>query len=233
MAMAEMLNIRVIETDEELTIPDVEPTASAELFWRLSDEIWRQKPEQSRLAFFSVASAIPTVEARDALNEALVEIDEELVVSGIGKAIKIGGFRPDAEVELTPELLDNPAGSQLGTFNWDEHNISRIAYIEGEKKHVVFTDDHKDRHRELYAGFDYRDENNSTVQLTYSMQRIQHAQDHPTSLNMNIWHSRFAETGYEGNHLKSVPLSIEQELSVLKVFQAMGGITLEATTQDK
>ena len=227
--MAEMLNVRVMETGEERTIADVVPTESAELYWQISDGIWRRKPAELKLACYRMPSIMPTLEARDALNEVFTDIDEELVVSGIGKAVKLAGSHPFGEVEFSPELLDNPAGSHVGTFNWDQRNTWRPADIDGREGVVEFTDDHKDKHRELFAGFDYRDDKRRIVELIYSMQRMQYKQDHPTYLLMRIWYSEFADIGYEGDHLKRVLLSVEQELKVLGVFQAMGGVALEAS----
>lgn len=230
--MAEMLNVRVISTGERLTIPDVEPTESAALFWQISDEIWRQKPKDLDLTCNAVESAMPVLEARDALNEVIGGISRKLLVSGVDKTIKLYGRR-DEEVELKPKLLDSPISSDVGTFNWDEQSTWSHANIDGKLEGVEFTDGHRDRYRELYAGLWFKDEDNQHVNLTYSMQRIQYKQDRPTSLTMSIWYNRFAETGYEGNHLKHAKLSMEQELRVLRVFQAIGGITLDATSQEQ
>lgn len=230
--MAEMLNVRVMDTGEERAIPDVEPVESAKLFWQISDGIWQQRPENLSLTFHAVDSVMSVLEARDTLNEVIGGISKKLLVSGVNKTIKLYGHR-DEEVELTPKLLDSPISSCVGTFNWDERNTSRYTEIDGKMEVIAFTDGHQDRHRELYAGLWFKDEDDQHVDLTYSMQRIQYKQDRPTSLTMSIWYSRFAETGYEGNHLKHVPLSIEQELRVLRAFQAIGGITLDAATQGR
>ena len=232
--MAEMLNVRVVATGKEYSIPDVEPVESARLFLQISDEIWRQKSEELherlRVSAFALDSALPAPEAKDALNEVLGTIDEGLVISGIEKAIKLRGPW-DEEVELTPELLNNPDRAHVGTFNWDERNTGCHIEIDGKREFATFTDGHLDYSRELYAGFEYTDEGNHAVQLTYGITRSQRTQDQTTSLYMNIWHGNFAETGYEGSILKHVPLSVEQELSLLRVFQALGGITLEAPAE--
>lgn len=227
--MAEMLNVRVMDTGEKRIIPDTEPTQSAQLFWQISDEIWRQKPDTLRLACYAIESQMPPKDARDALNEVLGDIDRDLVVSGTSESVKLTGFRPGEEVELAPELLNNPLESHVGTFNWDQRNTWRYADIDGKKKSVEFTDGHKDRHRELYVGFNYIDGRRQLTQLKYSMQRIQQTQDHTTSVSLSMWHSQFAETGYEGSQLKSAELRTEQEIKLLRVFQAMGGITLRAS----
>lgn len=230
--MAEMLNVRVRDTGEERTIADVEPTESAKLFWQVSNAIWEQRSKTDTFTRFDVASALPMLEARDTLNEVLGGIDEGLVIAGIGKAVKLNGFRADDQIELAPELLDTPARVHIGTYNWDEQNTWRHVDIAGKSECVMFTDGHKDKYRELNASFGYWDKNRQAVELTYAMQRIQLTQDQPISLSMNIWHSQFAETGYEGSNLKHVPLSVEQELRVLRAFQAIGGITPEAPSQE-
>jgi hypothetical protein len=159
--MPELLNVKVMDTGEELAIPDVEPLDSARKFWELSDKIWRLKPAELRLAAFSMDGAMQPTEAKDALNDVLSQIDNELVVCGTSKAIKLESGYPNDDTELTPEQLAVPLGSYIGTFNWDNRNIWRYAMIAGKKEVVEFTDGHMDYHRELYGGFDFRDNGSS------------------------------------------------------------------------
>lgn len=228
--MTEMLDVKVMGTEQELKVPAVEPVESARLFWGISDGLWStRRPEESALSSYGRTSVKPTLEARDMLNEVLGDIDEGLVVSGAGKALKLGErhWRDDKEgAELSSEILATPLSATIGTFNWDVNNTFRYADVEGKKTAVQFLDGHNDRYRELFATFHFRDGDHD-VALTYSTQRMEQYQDQAVSLNMKVWHSDYAESGYEGEGQKHVPMTVEQELKVLGVFHAMSGVELE------
>lgn len=228
--MAEMLNVKVIGTDEYLTIADAVPVESAKLFWDLSDSIWAHKPSATELTAHSVASALPPLEARDTLNRALGSISERLVVSGLGKSVKLHSDWPRRTITLGPNILDSPQTVSIGTFNWDERMTTRQVTVNGETKGAVFTDGHKDRYRELFASFSYTDDLGYPAHLTYAMQRAQSWQDSSTELTANMWHSSLGDTGHEdGTQLEQVSLTIEQELRVLRAFRAIGGVALNGS----
>jgi len=226
--VAETLHIRVCDTGEERTIVDAEPLESATLFWQISDAIWQQKPEANVDSFHSVNSALTPNEARDTLNKVFSDIDKELVVSGAKKTLNLRGLSDADFITLTPKILNSPLDTRVGTFNWDWLAVVRQADIDGKHQTIAFTDGHTDCFRELNASFSFLAEK-ARVRLTYSMQRLQETQNHPTALAMTIWHSGFAESGYEGSHLAVVDLDTNQELSVLRAFQAIGGVALNGS----
>ena len=225
--MPEKLKVRVIKTGDMRTIDDAVPIKSAAEFWQMSDAIWHQKPPELKLACFSLGAKMPVEKARDTLNEVLAHIDEKLVVSAIDKVMQMEGPHSDDKISFNPGFLASPAAVHIGTYNWDDRNTWRYANVDGVVQGVEFTDGHKDRHRELFASLDFTDKSRSIARLNYSMQRIQMSQDTETSLNMSIWHSDFAETGYEGNHPEAVPLSVAQEIKVIGALQAMSGIVFD------
>ncbi len=230
--MAETFSVRVDRTGEEYIISDVEPLESAELFWQISDAIWGQKPADHKWDCFTMGSEMPVLEAKEAIDSVLGNIDKNLVVPGVGKAIRLNGYRAEESVTVSPGTLANPSDSCIGTYNWDEQSNSRVVVIDGVRENGVFTGQHKDRVRQLYASFNYRDEHGHVVtQLTYSMLRSQVSQNRNVKVSANFWHRDLDNTGYEGDEMKSVLLSTEQELRVLRVFQAMGGIALDSPTE--
>jgi hypothetical protein len=91
------------------------------------------------------------------------------------------------------------------------------------------TGSHVDYYRELSTGFDYIDKDRRSNQIAYSMQRTKSRQAEPVTLTLMSDISQFAETGCEGNHLQRIQLSEEQELNVLGVIQAIGGISVVAS----
>ena len=60
--VAELINVRVLNTGEEYVISDVEPVESAKLFLRISDEIWKQRPKRLMLTYFNLPSVMSAPE---------------------------------------------------------------------------------------------------------------------------------------------------------------------------
>lgn len=227
--MAEILNIRLVDTQEKRTIEDAEPLESAKLFWAVSDAIWQQNPtgDDSFSASFAIEAAAPAAEAALVLNEVFEGIDEKLVVIGREEPLELDGMRgPDTGTTVPSTILAAPQRASIGTFKWDARATSRLVYIDGQQRGASFTDGHTDRHREVFASFRFRSEG-SVMALQYAMQRMQPWQDDTTALSMILRHSAFAETGYEGHHLAYVPVTEEQEIALLEAFQAIGGLVLE------
>ena len=223
--MTKEIRARIHDTSKEIVIEDVEPLASAALFWKISDAIWDQRPGDHMLTSWSVASVLPVEDARNRLNEVLAKIDEELAISGNNTPLGLPGSRAGETIELGPHALSHPSQVHIGTMNWDQQCTFRSVTVDDRRTAATFTDGHTDRLRELYASFSFRQER-SAVNLRYSMQRYQPSQDGPTSLSMNIWHSALAESGYEGSQLAYTGIDEAQEMDVLKVFQDIGGIIL-------
>jgi len=222
--MGELLNVRVLSTREIRTIEDVEPTASALRLKELSDKLWAMKPEDNRLSMFEVDIKRP-IESRNNLNETLKEIDHELVISGIHRAVIIHGSKPEEDVEISPNLLTMPVSGSVGTFNWDWENVWRIADIDGNNQAVEFIDGHRDFLREVYCNFNFYFKDNP-MQLSYSIQRIQARQDRNATLTMTLWDGKDAYSGYEGEVLKHSAISIDQEKEIIDRFAYFGGIAL-------
>jgi hypothetical protein len=222
--MGELLNVRVLSTREIRTIEDVEPSISALRFKELSDKIWAMKPEDNRLSMFGVDIKKP-LESRNDLNETLKEIDHELVISGIHRAVLIHASRQEEDLEISPNLLTNPVSGSVGTFNWDWENVWRFADVNGKKQAVEFTDGHRDFFREIYCNFNFYHKDNP-MQLSYSIQRIQARQDRNATLTMTLWDGRDAYSGYEGEVLKHSAISMDQEKEIIDRFAFFGGIAL-------
>ena len=222
--MGELLNVRVLSTGEIRTLEDAEPSSSASRFKELSDKIWEKSPKENKLALFAINIARP-VEARNMLNLTLREIDNELEISGITSEVKVHGARQEEDIIINPNLLNLPYHAEVGTYNWDYDGSWRFEDIDGKIEAVEFTDGHHDYMRELYFGLNFRNDD-GIYSLLYSMQRKQNRQDRNTTLSMTLYDSHHAETGYEGDHLKHVQLSFEQENELLRNFAFLGGIAL-------
>ena len=224
--MPELLKLKVLSTGDIIEAPDVEPLESAQAFVATSDKIWERRSNPN-LSFTTVSSVISPIESRDAINEAVRQIDEKLVISGTGKALELSGMWPGQKVVLSPEYLDAPSGAGAGTFNWDSQATWRHMDIDGQREVIEFVDGHTDFHRELYVQLSFTPEDKiGTTILKWAMQRYQPQQNLTASLWSHAWVSRFAESGYEGNALHSKKLSEKQELEFIKLVQKIGGISL-------
>ncbi len=218
--MPEMLKARVISSHEMIEFQDVEPLESAILFKNVSDAIWAQKPENMKLARHRVASGLNALEVRDSLNEIVGDVDQNLVISGIGKALDLGAIDSTMKpVIIDAEIIDNPVSAVVETFNWDNFNTLRYVELDGKSKAVKFMDGHKDYSRELSIKLNL----GKSAVANYVMQRVQADQDSPTSINLSVWHSAFAISGYEGQHITSSVLSEHHEIQALNLIQRMVG----------
>ena len=222
-----MLNVRVMETGEELLIPEVEPIESAQLFKTISDRVWAQRNPDSPLSFTRSLSVISPIEARDQINEAVGEIDEHFLIASDDEAFELGTPYPDAEeVIVTKADLKAPNTAALETYNWDDRRDLRWIDRDGERTAVEFTDGHSDYKRELSAKLWFQ-KDKAQMSTSYTIHRDQARQGSTTKLYLGLWHSDFAETGYEGHQLVNAEMTEEQELRVLEVMQKMGGIVLD------
>ncbi len=217
----------------QVSIPDPEALASAQLYKRISDDIWRKKSSGSKDSVVAtVESVLESSEARDAINDVVRPIDSRLVVSGIDKALHLGGMWPSQKAKLSPKFLSRPLAAEVSTTNWDSrYGKRRDVEVNGQHLIAKFVDRHTDYSRELFARLYFGDEDSVKAFLEYSIQRNQAAQGSLTELWLTAWHYTLADTGYEGNRLHHVGLTEEQEISVLKLFQSIGGITLEESAQ--
>lgn len=211
-----------------VTITDPDPLESARLFKFVSDRVWG-RDEDNRMSVRYTPSVVPANEALVMLNDVISEIGQHLIVAGGDSDLKLLGGRNE-EVEITQNVLATPEDASLETFNWDEQWTYRPITVDGERTFAQFTDGHFDYARELAAGFHFRPAGEALV-VRYVMQRYQYGQDSTTELYTHVWHSRFAETGYEGNALDSQELTEAQEIAVLNVFAHIGGIATEGFTR--
>lgn len=219
-AMPEVYPAKLHDTKERIEVIDPESLPSAIQFKALSDAIWARKLKDDSWSSFAVPSIMRTGAAIERLNSAVREIDEKLVITGISRAIDLGKVHGVGEpVVLDADTMDQPRYVTVGTFNWDERNTWRAITVDGKPTAAVFTDSHRDYHRELDLSFAL----GANAHATYSIARIQGRQDQPTSLGLNVWHQAFAETGYEGHQLAYVDITPEQELKVIGVMQAITG----------
>lgn len=227
--MTEILQARVIDTGEVIEIEEAEPLASAVLFKTVSDKIWEHHTNE-HLTFVDAPLESSPIEARDRLNNVLRSIDDNLVIAGGDKAVDLGTPYPGEEpIVIEAEDLREPIKARVGTYNWDARGGAwRFVELEGERQGVEFIGDHRDYQRELYAKFGFSAPGRQGIRtvLTYAIQRYQWAQAGTTNLYVNVWDSRFAETGYEGHPKGSVELTEAQELAVLETMKTLGGITL-------
>lgn len=216
--MPEIIRAKLYGTEKIIDIQDVQPLVSAVKFKSISDAIWDQKPTDLMLACHDVPSSLEAKEVRDALNEIVGEIDEAFVISGIGKALDLGQlYGQGSPVIVSAEVIDNPKGAYVETFNWDNRSTFRYVEIGGERKAAEFLDGHTDYYRELGLKLSP----GSGVVATYSMQRMQASQDRTTSLNLNVWHVAFADMGYEGHSIANADLSEQQETKILDLIERM------------
>lgn len=227
--MTEILQAKVMATGEIISVEEPEPLASAVLFKAVSDKIWERRTNE-HLTFVDAPLEASPIEARDRLNDTLRSIDESLVIAGAGKAIDLGVPYPGEEpVVIAAEALHEPIRARVGTYNWDAQGGTwRFVEIDGERQGAEFIDGHLDYQRELYAKLRFSAPGQQGIRtvLTYAMQRYQMGQAGTTKLHINIWDSRFAETGYEGHPRGSVELTEAKELTMLETIKTLGGITL-------
>ncbi len=214
----------VMKTGEEIILEDPDPNTSARLFKTVSDRLLEEKPKDKH-GWLPTESAIDPSEARDAINEVVKNIDEKLVISGVGKALDLGlsWYEPREPVIVSADTMDNIARAAIQTYNWDDRMDHRIIELDGERVAVAFTNGHTDYYRELSAIL-----SNEIGTIKYSMQRQQRQQGSSTEMYLNFSHRDFMETGYEGHQLGHTTLSEEQEIELLKVLQRMGGVELDA-----
>ncbi len=216
--MTEVFKVKVCGTAEMLEIQDSEPLSSASKYKQLSDFIWAQRPENSQLSSHLVSSDLSPPEVRDTLNEIAGEVNEKLIISGIGKALYLGQIDRDSDpIAINAEIIDNPVSVAVETFNWDEGNVRRYTEVNGKKEVVEFTDGHRDYYRELCIKLGLgRD-----AVATYSIQRRQTYQSDTTELFLNVWHKAFAEMDYAGHQIVDSDLTEQQENRILDLIQRM------------
>jgi hypothetical protein len=223
--MAEMLNVKVHPTGELMTVPDVEPTGSAEKFWQLSDDIWKTQGAINAINSRDVPVQIPMLEARDTINEVMGTISKDLVIAGAGRTMRFPGLHPGYDWVIEPEMLDMPHEIRIGTQKLDDRCRDRYIVLDGKTVWVEFTDDHRDKYRKLYANMFFHYGISHPV-LKYTMEREQMDQDGPTSIGAILIHGGTHEMGHEGDGFADAPLTEEQEVRVINLFRTLGGIPL-------
>ncbi len=224
--MTELLRVRNSKSEEEFEVADVEPTATAQRFKKISDKIWSQKPTHNILASHGLETVVDPLVARDLLNGALAEIDTALVLSGADKQVPLPGRWRGDELTVLASELDRPQNVGVITYNWDERNKWRSIERDGEAMIVEVLDGNY--YRALDVSLYFRDAAAAPFVLTYEIGRVQERQDQPTWISMNLWHSNYAETGYEGSQLAYESLTLAQEDGILDVIQTIGGIAIDS-----
>lgn len=228
--MPELRRAIVYESGEETSWYDPDPLDSAILFKALSDRILELKTDYPNDCSNIVPAVVHPVEARDAINEVLGEIDEGMVVSGVGKPYEIGGRWP---VTLPAGDLETPTEVSIQSRWFDWTNNHRLL-AEDERdlvdddgawlKTAVFSDGHVDYRREIKANLAFRAD--LLTNLYYEIERWQKDQGSPTELKMHVWSGR-SPMSYLDYLERKAPLTVEQELRVLRLFQGIGGISLD------
>lgn len=226
-----MLNVELIESGTRMAVPDVEPLPSASLYLDISNELWKRKKEANILSFVRFESAVPALQARMEMNEALEAIAPQLALDGLKRAVSLNDPYSNEAVRFEPDFFNAPSYAGVETFNWDYSGKYRRMEIDGIVEAVEFTDGHLDYQRELGAQFHY-EKDGKLVSVSHSIDRSQSWQDQPATVSTNVWFSEFAETGYEGSVIAHAEMTPEQETAVVQVMRRMAGLAIDAADSE-
>src|ERR1700690_2406590 len=79
----------VRDPSKRIVIEDAIPLPSARLFKHISDELWKQRPNDDDWAAYGVASVLTPRIALAMMNNVVGAIDARFVLAGIGKDLEL------------------------------------------------------------------------------------------------------------------------------------------------